>query len=287
VLGLLATAPRPPLHPRRTPSRPARRSTRLARRLRRACRGLLLRRTGLRPRHRPGPSPERRALQLTPGPSRAIPQTPTLDGHHRPRTGGPLHPQRPGPAHRPGGRARRWGGRGRRLVRDHGAQQIVFYEMSPSCCFWPRRGDGSGNSSTRLSDLWRRVLRNCRVPCGCSSASASLGVPCDEHGLCPRAGAGAHVTVVVRLWPPAPNMHDLSTSRHVHATGGRRLLGSRPADRRPRTEQARSSPFTVAGGVGRRRCRGRSVPGLGRAGPVAGASRWRACCRRRDSRRRR
>jgi hypothetical protein len=40
----------------------------------------LLRRSGLRPRHRPGPTAERRAPQLAPGPTEAIPQTRTIDG---------------------------------------------------------------------------------------------------------------------------------------------------------------------------------------------------------------
>jgi hypothetical protein len=54
----------------------------------------LLRRSGLRPRHRPGPTAERRAPQLAPGPTEAIPQTRTIDGLLRLR-----YPPRPGPAH--------------------------------------------------------------------------------------------------------------------------------------------------------------------------------------------
>lgn len=102
VLGLLAKAPRPSLHPRRTPSGTARRPAELARRFRRPGRCWPLRRQGLRLRHRPGAAPGGRALQLATGPAGAVPQARTVDGLFRPRPRGLLHPPRPGPAHRPG-----------------------------------------------------------------------------------------------------------------------------------------------------------------------------------------
>ena len=96
VLGLLAKAPRPALQHRRQPARTPHRPTDVAGRLRRPPRRPALRQPSLHHDQRSRSAPGGRTPQSSAGSPGACSSPRPLDGLPRPRTGGLLHPARPG-----------------------------------------------------------------------------------------------------------------------------------------------------------------------------------------------